>query len=101
MLLDLNEVRDGSVKIHVLKAEDKPLCGGGPKVKSSVRTTVDRDVISADPGQVATPGTYINGSGDFSATDPKTGLAIGWQVREGMRYCEGCELPAAQDYRHL
>ena len=79
-----------SVKIRVLEAGDKPLCGGGPVIKSASRTTLEHEVIPVGPGQVATPGTYINGAGDFSATDPKTGLAIGWQVREGMRYCEGC-----------
>ncbi len=90
MDLDFSEIREGSITIHVLNAEDKPLCGGGPVIKSATRTTLEHEVIPVVPGQVATPGTYINGAGDFSATDPKTGLAIGWQVREGMRYCEGC-----------
>jgi hypothetical protein len=84
------ETREGQVMVHVVKPEDKPLCGGGPVIKSATRTTLEHDVIPVGPGQVAKPGVYITAAGDFSETDPKTGLAIGWQVREGMRYCEGC-----------
>ena len=101
MDLDLNEVRDGSVTIHVLKAEDKPLCGGGPKVKSSVpddgRSGCDqrRPRPGRDAGHVHQWVRRL--LRHRSKNRPRDRLA----GQGGDALLRGMRMPAAQDYRHL